>query len=138
MKLRQGRKRVRNGAAAVEMAFILPLFLALIMGTIEASRLGMVSQLLHIAARESCRVAVLPHKTQADVQARVDSILNGTGIDVGTVEPTPSDWESLEAGMPITVTLSVPFNQISWLGDPFGIGETEISASATMSNEREN
>jgi len=39
----------RGGAAAVEMAIVLPLFVALVMGTIEASRLGMVAQLLHVA-----------------------------------------------------------------------------------------
>ena len=42
----------RRGGSAVEMAFLTPVLLALVMGMIEAARLGMVCQLLTTAARE--------------------------------------------------------------------------------------
>ena len=83
---RKGPKR--KGASAVEMAFIAPVFVALVMGIIESSRLGMVSQLLTTAAREGCRVAVIYGSSQATVQARIDEVLAGSGIPVGTVTPT--------------------------------------------------
>jgi Flp pilus assembly protein TadG len=121
------------------MAFIAPVFLALVLGIIESSRLGMVTQLLTTAAREGCRVAVINGKTQADVQSRVDAVLTGSGISVGTVTPTcpaPYSWDSSPGGTPITVSLSVPYSQVSWLPHPFFLTSATISCSATMSSER--
>src|SRR6516165_11390054 len=119
MKRRVERKR--RGASAVEMAFIAPVFLTLTMGIIESSRLGMVAQLLTTAAREGCRVAVIEGMTQADVQNRIDAVLSGSGISVGTVTPTcpsPYTWNNAPDGTPITVSMSVPYSQVSWLGAP--------------------
>ena len=115
-------KRNRRGASAVEMAFIAPVFLSLIMGTIESSRLGMVAQLLTTAAREGCRVAVVHGMTETDVQNRVNAVLSGSGISVGTVTPTcpsPYSWDSSPSGTAITVSLSVPYSQVSWLPTSF-------------------
>ena len=132
IKHRVGR---RAGASAVEMALVAPVIVAMIMGQIESSRFGMVAQLLTTAAREGCRVAVVPGHTQSDVQARVNAVLNGSGISVGTVTPTPSTWQTDPMGTPITVSLSVPYNQVSWLGIPFFLTNATVSASATMSSE---
>lgn len=138
MKLRN-RARARRGASAVEMALIAPVFVTLVLGQIETSRLGMVSQLLTTAAREGCRVAVLPHNDQSDVQDRVNRVLEGSGIPVGTVTPTcpsPAVWDDSPAGTPITVRLSVPYRSVSWLGVPFFLKDATVTASATMSSER--
>jgi Flp pilus assembly protein TadG len=121
------------------MAFVAPVFLTLVLGIVEASRLGMVAQLLTTAAREGCRVAVLNGKTQTDVQNRIDNVLSGSGISVGAVAPTcpsPYAWDSAPGGTPITVSLSVPYSQVSWLPSPFFLKDTVISSSATMSCER--
>ena len=75
-RCRPNPKRLK-GASAVEMAIVAPVIVALIMGQIEASRLGMVAQLLTTAAREGCRVAVVPGHTQTDVQNRITTVLNG-------------------------------------------------------------
>src|SRR3954451_17386085 len=125
----------RRGTSAVELALVLPVFLSLVMGMIEASRLGMVAQLLTTAAREGCRVAVVPGHTQDDVQARINAVLSGSGVSVGTVTPSPSTWQSAPMGTPITVSLSVPYSQVSWLGTPFFLSNATVSASATMSSE---
>jgi Flp pilus assembly protein TadG len=137
MKRRIDRKR--RGSSAVEMAFIAPVFLSLIMGTIESSRLGMVAQLLTTAAREGCRVAVVDGMTQTDVQNRVNAVLSGSGVSVGTVTPTCTgsySWNSSPSGTPITVSLSVPYSQVSWLPTSFFFQGAVISSSATMSSER--
>jgi Flp pilus assembly protein TadG len=121
------------------MALVAPVFLTLVLGIIESSRLGMVSQLLTTAAREGCRVAVLVGSAQSDVQNRVSAVLNGSGISVGTVTPTcpaGTTWDSSPAGTPITVSLSVPYSQVSWLPVPFFLKGATISVSATMSSER--
>jgi Flp pilus assembly protein TadG len=120
------------------MALVAPVFVTLLMGVFESSRLGMVAQLLTSAAREGCRVAVLPGSTQSDVQTRVTAVLSGSGIPVGTVTPTcPSAyaWQTAPGGTPITVSLSVPYSQVSWLGTPYFLNGTLVSASATLSSE---
>src|SRR4051795_2008796 len=99
----------RSGAAAVEMAVVSPLLITLLLGQIEAARLGMVAQLLTTAAREGCRVAVISGSTQTDVQNRVNTVLNGSGISVGTVTPSPSNWATAAGGTAITVSVSVPY-----------------------------
>jgi hypothetical protein len=128
----------RRGAAAVEMALILPVFMALILGIIETSRLGMVSQLLHVAAREGCRTAVLPGQTEEVVRARVDAALVGSGITPVMVISSPTgSWQTTPAPNRISVHLSVPFDQVSWLGDPFYFGGKNVEASATLSSEKD-
>src|SRR4051812_16775439 len=111
MRLRTIRK-ARKGGSAVEMAIVAPVFVALILGQIETARLGMVSQLLTTAARDGCRVAVIPGATLAGVQSRVEAVLAGSGISAGTVTPTcpsPYEWDSAPRGTPITVSLSVSY-----------------------------
>lgn len=134
------RLRRRSGASAVELALVAPVFVALVMGQIESSRLGMVAQLLTTAAREGCRVAVINGSTQDSVQSRVNAVLSGSGISVGTVTPTCTSsiytWDTAPLGTPISVSLSVPYSQVSWLGTPFYFGNATVSASATMSSER--
>jgi hypothetical protein len=123
----------------VELAMVAPVFVALMMGQLESARLGMVSQLMTTAAREGCRVAVLPGAAQSDVQTRVNAVLSSGGITVGTVTPTctsPYSWDSAPMGTAITVSLSVPYSQVTWLGTPFYLNNATISASATMSSEK--
>jgi hypothetical protein len=120
------------------MALVAPVFVTLILGQIESSRLGMVAQLLTTAAREGCRVAVIPGATQSAVQNRINAVLSGSGVSVGTVTPTcpsPYSWDSAPGGTAITVSLSVPYSQVSWLGTPFFLKSANVSASATMSSE---
>jgi Flp pilus assembly protein TadG len=138
---RRGRfDRERKGTSAVELAIVAPVVVAMIMGQIESSRLGMVAQLLTTAAREGCRVAVLPGVAQTDVQTRVNAVLTGSGISVGTVTPTctgtTSTWDAAPMGTAITVSLSVPYSQVSWLGSPFFLSDAVVSASATLSSEK--
>lgn len=120
------------------MALIAPVFIMLILGQIEASRLGMVAQVLTTAAREGCRVAVIPGATQDSVQSRVNATLSGSGVSVGTVTPTcpsPYAWNTAPGGTAITVSLSVPYSNVSWLGTPFFLKNATVRASATMSSE---
>ena len=117
MRLRRAGRRCR-GTSAVEMALVAPLLIALIMGQLETSRLGMVAQLLTTAAREGCRVAVINGNTQAKVQARVNAVLAGSGISVGTVTPT-AGWQTAVTGTPITVSFNVPYSQVSWFPTPY-------------------
>ena len=132
------RRRGRAGTSAVELALDAPVFVALLLGILESSRLGMAAQLITTAAREGCRVAVISGNQQSDVQNRVNAVLVGSGISVGTVTPTcPSgySWNSAPMGTAITVSLSVPYSQVSWVGTPYFLQNATVSASATLSSE---
>jgi Flp pilus assembly protein TadG len=132
----EARRGGRSGAALVEMAVVFPLLVAMILGMVEMARLGMVAQLLSTAAREGCRVAVIQGKTQADVQARVNAVLAGSKINVGTVTPTPSNWATASTGTAVTVSLSVPYSQVTWLPVPKFLAGATVRAAATMNAER--
>jgi hypothetical protein len=111
----------------------------MLLGMIEAARVGMVCQLITTAAREGCRVAVLDGMGQTDVQNRINAVLNGSGISVGTVTPTcpsPYSWSTAPSGTAITVSLNVSYNQVSWLKFSRFFNNATISSSATMSSER--
>jgi Flp pilus assembly protein TadG len=137
---RQDTKRnARSGASAVELAMIMPVFVMMVLGQIETSRLGMVSQMMTTAAREGCRVAVINGATLLDVQTRVNSILNPLGIYPTTFSVsctgTTSTWDQAPSGTPITVSLSMPYSQVSLLGAPYFLTNAVISGTATLSSE---
>lgn len=86
----------RRGASAVEFALVAPLFLALILGTVEFGRAIMVGQLVTNAAREGARLAIIAGSTNAQVEAAVVDNLqrtlgivdNSVGVSVDfTVDP---------------------------------------------------
>lgn len=130
--------RNRRGAALVEMAAILPVFVLIVFGILEAARMCMVSQLLTNAAREGCRVAVCKDRTLAEVTTLVKAILSGSGITASTVTVTSDPANLQTAGMraPITLTVQVPFKDVNWLPAPFVYSSTTVRARATLRSER--
>src|SRR5688572_21780629 len=87
------RKRIREkGAAAVEMAIVLPLFAILLLGTMELGDAARDHQVLQNAAREGARLSSLPRykiggdpNALATIRARVITYLENEGIT--TVAP---------------------------------------------------
>jgi Flp pilus assembly protein TadG len=139
LRSRPSAKRKRRGGAIVEMAAVMPIFLVLILGQIESSRLGMVSQLLATAAREGSRVAVINGNTNADVQNSVNAYLSTANITGATMTQTPTDCTTVHASdspNTITVTVTVSYGNVSWLPAPYFLKNASLSASATMSSER--
>lgn len=138
MRLRcQARKR--KGAAMVEMAIVLPVFITLVLGLIEASRLGQVTQILTTAAREGCRVAVIDGNTNTDVTNRVNQLLSASNISGVTLVQNPTDCTTVHSSdnpNTIQVTLSVPYSSVTWLGTPRFFSSVTVTGTATMSSER--
>ena len=133
--LSQLRRRNRRGAAAVEFAVVAPVFFLLIFGMIEYGRLVMVQQVLTNAAREGARVGVLDNSTTAEVNSAVNSYLTSSKINSATITVNPNPPSSATYGNPVTVTVSVPFNQVSWLPSPMFLGGTTMTATSVMRRE---
>ena len=130
-----GRQR-RRGAALVEFAVIAPLLFMLVFGMIEFGRLMMVEQILTNASREGARRGILEAATSAEVQTLVEDYLKNTSISGATVTVSPSSLSQVGFGEPVTVTVSVPYNQVSWLPAPWFLQETTLTAQSAMQAER--
>ena len=128
-------RRDRRGTAVVEFALVAPILFLLVFGMIEYGRLVMVQQVLTNASREGAREGVLDGTTTADVQASVNNYLASATVTGATVTVTPSPPNSAGYGAPVTVTVSVPFNQVSWLPSPIFLGGSVMTATTVMRRE---
>jgi Flp pilus assembly protein TadG len=131
-------RKNRRGAAAVEFAVVAPLFFTLVFGMIEFGRVVMVQQLLTNATREGARVGVLTDSTSTDVKNKVVSYLSSGKITIATSNVTvsyASDPSLPDSGEAVTVSVTVPFSQVSWLPSPIFLSGYSLTASSTMRRE---
>ena len=132
-------RKDRRGTAAVEFAIVAPLFFLLIFGMIEFGRMVMVQQIITNASREGARVAILDSvvENSPDVIGRVERYLEAAQIDPASATITVDlpDPSSAGHGEPVTVTVVIPFDQVSWLPSPFFLSETELTATTVMRQE---
>lgn len=129
-------RKSRRGAAAVEFAIVLPVFVLLVFGMIEYGRMVMVQQVITNASREGARRAVLDGSTVSQVQDVVDEYLTNAAINAANpAAVSPNPLANADAGDPVTVTVSVPFASVSWLPSPMYLGGKILSASTTMRRE---
>ncbi|MGB9690018.1 TadE/TadG family type IV pilus assembly protein [Thermogutta sp.] len=124
-----------SGVAVVEFAVVAPIFFLLILGLIEFGRMVMVQQVITNASREGARRAIIQGVTTAEVISVVQDYLASGGIRSATVTVTPDPIDSAGYGEPVTVTVSVPFRQVSWLPSPMFLGGVELRATTTMRRE---
>jgi Flp pilus assembly protein TadG len=128
-------RRNRRGSAVVEFAVVAPIFITLVFGMIEYGRMVMVQQLITNAAREGARRGVLDGATTAEVQTAVTSHLSNASVTGATVTVNPSPPSSAGYGAPVTVTVSIPFSQVSWIPTPMFLTVKTLTASSVMRRE---
>ena len=81
----------RRGAAVVETAIVLPIFLMVLLGIMEFGRAMMVSQLVTTAARDANRIAIMDGSSNAEVEQSVrDFLSQSLGLAAGDVSVTIS------------------------------------------------
>ncbi|WP_338669615.1 TadE/TadG family type IV pilus assembly protein [Pseudodesulfovibrio methanolicus] len=124
----------RFGLAAVEMAMLLPVFLILLMGIMDAARLFWTQGVVRDAAFEGARMAVLNETSLDQIKAAVQKELAAGGVSQqSSVEVGPR-----EPSQAVDVTVSVPFdflvidNLIPALSDSC----SQVAATAVMTHER--
>jgi Flp pilus assembly protein TadG len=94
-------RRDERGAAAIEYAFVLPLFVALVMGTISTAQLASAINGLHFAVQEGARCWAVNHSTCPTTAA---SVTYATARYVGPdVKPTFTAGAA-DCGRTVTVT----------------------------------
>lgn len=75
----------RLGVATVELAIVLPVFIALVFGSIEICQRLQVKQSALIAAYEACRVATRQISDTATVQTQAETLLAQQNVQGATV-----------------------------------------------------
>lgn len=134
----------RSGAAAVEMAVMMPFFVMVVLGIVELGRAMMVSQMLTNAAREATRLAIVDGSSNASVTQSVESFLNKSiGVSASdlivtvTVDPAtgnedPNDKiEDAQMRDLVTVVVEVPFDKVSYIPGDYLAGKN-LKASSAM------
>ncbi len=125
--------RRARAAAIVEFAIVTPLLLTIVFGIIEYGYVFMVRQTLTNAAREGCRVAILQTTDvpYTEVTDRVAQVMAPTGQSTYSVAMThASAGDAREI-----VTVTIPFADVSLLGNFFGARTGNLEGTCTMRKE---
>lgn len=128
------RKNDRNGAAAVECAFCIPIVLVLMFGTLETCSGIFLKESLTVAAFEGVRVGVRRRAERQDVIDRAQAVLDARNITGSTITVTPADFAGLNALDTITVHIVAPTAGNSLYIFDFMVGR-DVSAEVSMVRE---
>lgn len=128
------RKKNRTGAAVIEFAIIIPVFMLILLGTIEACSMIFLQQSLEIAAYEAARVTIVPKTDTQDVADAVDTILVPRRVKGFSVAVTPSDFQTAAYGSFIRVEVSASCNSNSVL-PPMFYGSRTLTGTVNMMKE---
>jgi Flp pilus assembly protein TadG len=134
-------RKNRRGAAVVEFAIVAPVFFLLVFGMIEYGRMVMVQQVLTNASREGARYAVIQSTNDTTaVETKVKDYLTAAKINSAASTVTV-DWPAGgdDSAQPVTVSVSIPFGQVSWLPSPMFLSSTTpLEATSVMRRESTN
>jgi Flp pilus assembly protein TadG len=101
-----------RGAAALEFAILLPLFIMFVWGAIEFGLAYYTQEVLTNATREGARAGIvqqIPKPTVADVQAVVTAYVASAGFPTGSLSTSVTGAGGLFPN-PLTVTSTYPYN----------------------------
>jgi Flp pilus assembly protein TadG len=143
----------RPASAAVEFAFMAPVFFLMLLGIFEYGRFLFTAQLMDNAAREGARYAVVNTTTVStnDIKTYVDGYMAGQGAnellnydpitnitvfkaDSSTGQNTGLSWQGAAWGDGIGVTVSGTYQPIT-PGLFFLTGTVSVQASCVMTCE---
>lgn len=94
-----------RGQSLVEMAVILPLLLALLVGILELGRAWNVKQVITNAARGGARIAAVQKADDGSAQAAIEDRMTDAGVDPAAATITITNLSGLP-GSTVTVTVS--------------------------------
>ena len=135
--MRDCRRQCQKGTASVELTVCLPLFVLVVMGTVETCSFIHLQETLNTASYEAARLAALgPSKEQAAIN-RATEVVASRGITGASVVFSPSDLENVPVGGYITATVRVsPTGQPSLLLPATILGSSPLSSATTMVKEK--
>lgn len=124
----------RRGAAVVELAITLPVFVLILVATIETTTMVFLQQSLEIGAYQGARIALIPSSTSGKVVTAVDQVLANRNVNSTSVSIVPSNYSTSPYGTKITVRVSAPCNANSPFS-PWFYGGRTLTGEVTMMKE---
>ena len=127
----------RSGVSAIEIALLLPLIILILFGVIEYGWMFLKAEQLNAAARHGVRVGVVEAATNAEVNAAVDQLMLDAGLAASgyVITLAPTDVSLVPAGDSFTVTVTVPYANITLTNLPILPMPTSLKGSTTMAKE---
>lgn len=116
------------------MALVTPFLLTMLFGIIEYGWIFTIRQALTQAAREGARLAIVAGASDADIEARVGSYLRPYGITTHSVDLTRATADDPTE----TVHVSVPYADVTLIGEYFGSTSYNLGATCAMRSETQN
>jgi hypothetical protein len=102
------------------------------MGAIDVGRAIMVQHTLVEASRAGCRLyCVTEELTEEDARAVIGKVMEDANLDGYTVELDPNSAADIEHKAPVTVSVSIPYDQVSWLWSWF-LSERTLTGTCIM------
>ncbi len=102
-------ERQRSGIACVELAFVLPVLLILVLGTIEVCQRIFLRQSAVIVAYEAARLAVRSTSSNADVLQRCQTMLTQRRVNGGVITITPANLQAQAPGTQVQIHIEIPW-----------------------------
>lgn len=128
------RRSPAKGSVTVELAITLPVFVIILIGTIETTHMMYLQQSLEIAAYQGARVALISSSTTSKVTSTCNTILNDRNIKGGAVSISPSNYQSQPYGTLLQVRVSAPCN-LNSAYSPWFYGGKTLTGEVTMMKE---
>lgn len=114
-KHKSRRKNHRRGATTVELAAVLPVFLVLVLGCMEFSRISLMRSLGSNACYEAARASMVTGATSEQAEEIVNNILGRLAVDGATTEVTFTDRNGaatdFDNSQRVTVSVSIPYGE---------------------------
>jgi len=129
---RTKRGQTRCGIATVELAVCLPVVVLLVVATIEACSMVFLKQSLSVAAYEGVRTAITAGATSKDVLTTCNQILKDRHVEGATVTITPQQFEQLNPGQYVDVSVSAPCGANGVVPNKFYRGKTLTAKTSMM------
>ena len=121
----------RKGVAATEFAVCLPVLMLMVLGMIESCSMIFLKQSLTVTSYEGVRTALVENATSDDVRRSCQQVLDDRRIQGGTVTIQPADFQNLDPGEYVQVTVTAPADLNTVIPGSFFRGRT-LTGSATM------
>jgi hypothetical protein len=102
----------RKGAAAVEMALVLPVLILLVFGTIAISQIIHFRKGVVAATAEGIRIASRRDVNSTQVTTLIQQILTGRRITSATVTITPTEISILKPGDTIEIVVAANYTAL--------------------------
>ena len=137
LRTSQRRYRLRRGIVILEMTMVIFLLLLVTFAVLEYGWMFVKLQEVTNAARRGARIAILPDSVNSDVTNAINALMDAAGLgDSGyQINLDPADITVPVPGEPITVTVNVPYDNITLLGLVFLPAPSNLGGSAAMAKE---